>query len=573
MYDLIIRGGTIYDGTGAPSFTGDIAIDGDTIVATGKVSGMAKREIDATGLMVAPGWVDIHTHYDGQALWDPYLTPSSWHGCTSVVMGNCGVGFAPVIPERHDWLISLMESVEDIPGAALADGIEWEWEGFPGYLDALERKDRAIDVGTQVPHCAVRAYVMGDRCLTEETAGADDIQAMADIAEEALKAGALGFSTSRTVLHRTAEGDVVPGTYAGRNEMLGIASGMAKAGHGVLQMANDMADEVEELGWMGELSKQYKVPVSMNVFQRDSDPLKYRRVLEGMQQVNTQGGQLTAQVSGRTAGLLLSLDGTINPFQSKPTFRELRSLPKDERIARMRDPEIRERIISEERRKGRGGDMAQLFLEGWHKMFRLGDPPNYEPKSSESFAERAKRSNCRPEDLAYDALMEFDGNGMIYFPFLNYADYNLEPSFEMMQMPNVHFGGSDGGAHCGVICDVSLPTYNLSFWGRDRTRGAKLPLEFLIHKQTQSTASLHGLLDRGVLKPGYKADINLIDFASLGLGQPQMAFDLPTGARRLIQRATGYEMTIKSGVPIFARGEATGAMPGGLIRGPQRAVA
>jgi N-acyl-D-amino-acid deacylase len=568
-----IRGGTIYDGTGAPAYTGDLAIDGDTIVAVGKVHGTARREINADGLMVAPGWVDIHTHYDGQALWDPYLTPSSWHGCTTVVMGNCGVGFAPVIPERHDWLISLMESVEDIPGAALADGIEWEWETFPGYLDALERKDWAIDIGIQVPHCAVRAYVMGDRCLTEETAGADDIQAMANIAEEALKAGALGFSTSRTVLHRTADNEVVPGTYAGREEMLGIASGINKAGHGILQMASDMADEEKEMGWMSELSRTYNVPVSMNVFQRDSDPEKYRRVLNSMARENASGARVSGQVSGRTAGLLLTLDGTLHPFQSKPSFREIRRLPKAERTARMRDPDVREAIISEERLKGRGGDMATMFLEGWHKMFRLGSPPNYEPEASESFAERAKAQGCRPEDLAYDALMEFDGEGMIYFPFLNYANYDLEPSFEMMQMPNTHFGGSDGGAHCGVICDVSLPTYNLAFWGRDRTRGAKLPLEFLVHKQTQGTASLHGINDRGVLKPGYKADVNLIDFANLTLGSPSMAFDLPTGARRLIQKATGYQMTIKSGVPIFEQGVVTGAMPGGLIRGPQRLAA
>jgi N-acyl-D-amino-acid deacylase len=573
MHDLIIRGGTVYDGTGAPAFTGDIAIEGDTIVAVGKVSGTARREVDASGLMVAPGWVDIHTHYDGQALWDSYLTPSSWHGCTTVVMGNCGVGFAPVIPERHDWLISLMESVEDIPGAALADGIEWRWESFPGYLDALDGKERAIDIGTQVPHCAVRAYVMGDRCLTEETAGAEDIQAMADIAEEALKAGALGFSTSRTVLHRTAEGEVVPGTYAGSAEMMGIASGIRKAGHGILQMASDMEDEVRELGWMGELSRKYGVPVSMNVFQRDSDPRKYRRVLEGMARLNAEGAALSGQVSGRTAGLLLSLDGTVHPFQSKPTYREIRRLPKPERVARMRDPDIREAIISEERIRGRGGDLAKLFLEGWHKMFRLGDPPNYEPAESESFAARASALGCRPEELAYDTLMEFDGDGMIYFPFLNYADYSLEPSYEMMQMPNTVFGGSDGGAHCGVICDVSLPTHNLAFWGRDRTRGAKLPLEFLVHKQTQGTARLHGLNDRGVLRPGYKADINLIDFDRLALAPPSMAFDLPTGARRLVQRARGYRMTIKSGTPIFDNGEATGALPGSLLRGPQAAAA
>ena len=567
MHDLVIRGGTIADGTGTPRYTGDVAIEGDRIVAVGEVPGRGHREIEADGLLVTPGWVDIHTHYDGQALWDPYLTPSSWHGCTTVVMGNCGVGFAPVVTGREDWLIELMESVEDIPGAALSEGIEWEWESFGGYLDALDRQSRAIDVGTQVPHCAVRAFVMGDRCLTETKAREDDIAAMSDIVRDGLKAGALGFSTSRTAVHRTKDGAVVPGTYAGEQELYGIARGMQQAGHGVFQMASDLGEQDGDLHWMTNLSRDFGVPVSVNVFQGDSDPTSYRRVLAGMAAADAEGARLSAQVSGRTAGLLMSLDGGLHPFQSKSAYRAIRRLSRAERNAEMRKPEVRAGILAQEDRPLSA--QAKLLLQGWHKMFELGDPPNYEPPRSASFAERAKREETTPEALAYDALMAQDGAGLIYFPLLNYSDYSLDPSFEMMQAPNTHFGGSDGGAHCGVICDVSLPTHNLAYWSRDRTRGSQLPVEFIVHKQTMGTASLHGLADRGRLAAGYRADVNLIDFDTLGVDMPRIAFDLPTGARRLIQGARGYHATIKNGVPIYEAGEATGALPGALIRGPQ----
>ena len=569
MHDLVIRGGTIVDGTGAPGYTGDVAIEDDLIVAVGEIPGRGHREIDAAGLLVTPGWVDIHTHYDGQALWDPYLTPSSWHGCTTVVMGNCGVGFAPVVKGQEEWLIELMESVEDIPGAALAEGIDWQWETFGGYLDALDRQPRAIDVGTQVPHCAVRAYVMGDRCLTETTADEYDIAAMSDIVRDGLRAGALGFSTSRTAVHRTKDGEVVPGTYAGEAEMYGIARGMQAAGHGVFQMASDLGEQDGDLRWMTNLSRDFGVRVSVNVFQGDGDPQSYRRVLAGMAAADAEGAQLSAQVSGRTAGLLMSLDGGLHPFQSKSAFRALRRLSRAERVAEMRKPEVRAAILAHEDRPL--SPQAKLFLQGWHKMFELGDPPDYEPERSQSFAERAKREGTTPEALAYDALMALDGAGLIYFPLLNYSDYSLDPSFEMMQAPNTHFGGSDGGAHCGVICDVSLPTHNLAYWCRDRPRGSQLPVEFIVHKQTMGTASLHGLADRGRLAPGYRADVNVIDFRDLNVDSPRIAFDLPTGARRLIQGARGYLATIKNGVPIYENGEATEVLPGSLLRGPQAA--
>ncbi|MEM7079071.1 MAG: amidohydrolase family protein [Pseudomonadota bacterium] len=566
MYDLVIRGGTIIDGTGAARYDGDVAISDDRIVAVGEVDGRGRREIDAHGALVTPGWIDIHTHYDGQAMWDPYLTPSSWHGCTSVVMGNCGVGFAPVPPGQEDWLIELMESVEDIPGAALAEGLDWSWESFPQYLDALDGRARAIDIATQVPHCAVRAYVMGERCITQTTASPSDIDAMAAIVRQGLEAGAVGFSTSRTVVHRTKDGDEVPGTFAGEEELYGIARGMQAAGHGVFQMASDLGEQDGDLRWMSRLSKDYGVPVSVNLFQNDGRPRQYQEILANMAAVNGEGAQVYAQVSGRTAGLLLSLDGTMHPFMSKSAYRALRQLPHAERVAQMRKPEVRAAILAHEQRPMSAS--AKLFLEGWHKMFRLGDPPCYEPDRSECFAERAKREGTTPEALAYDALLEFDGRGLIYFPLLNYADYNFDPSFEMMQAPNTHFGGSDGGAHCGVICDVSLPTFNLAYWCRDRD-GAQLPLEFMVHKQTQGTASLHGFADRGVLKPGYLADMNVIDFERLNVRAPHMAFDLPTDARRLIQHADGYLMTVKSGQAIYEGGEPTGALPGGLLRGPQ----
>ncbi len=567
MHDLVIRGGTIVDGTGRARFNGDIAIDGTRIVAVGNVPSAGKREIDAHGQLVTPGWVDIHTHYDGQALWDPYLTPSSWHGCTSVVMGNCGVGFAPVMPGREEWLIELMESVEDIPGSALAEGIDWSWESYPQYLDALAAQPRAIDVGAQIPHCAVRAYVMGDRCLTETTAAPEEISAMADVVRDGLRAGALGFSTSRTAVHRTRDGDAVPGTYAGEQELYGIARGMQQAGHGVFQMASDLGEQDGDLRWMKQLSKEFGVRVSVNLFQNDGDPDGYRRTLAGMAKADAEGAQLYAQVSGRTAGLLMSLEGTLHPFQSKTAYRQIRHLPLSERVARMREPDTRAAILAKEDRPR--SPEAKRFLEGWHKMFRLGDPPDYEPPLSESFAERARREATTPETLAYDALLEHDGRGLIYFPLLNYARYSLDPSLEMMQAPNTHFGGSDGGAHCGVICNVSLPTHNLAFWCRDRSRGGRLPIEFIVHKQTMGTADLHGLNDRGRLAPGYLADINVIDFDHLALEPPKMAFDLPTDARRLVQGARGYSMTVKAGQVIYEDGEPTGALPGQLVRGPQ----
>ncbi len=570
MFDILIKDGNIVDGTGTKSFISDVAIKDGKIAEVGKISQKAKREIDADGYLVTPGWVDIHTHYDGQSLWDPYLTPSSWHGCTTVVMGNCGVGFAPVSPNKEQWLIELMESVEDIPGSALNEGIDWQWESFPEYLDALEKLPRVLDVGTQVPHCAVRSYVMGDRCIEQKTAGSEDIKKMADIVQEGLQAGALGFSTSRTIVHRTLEGDLVPGTYAGEAELFGIAEGMNKAGHGVLQMASDLGEADGDLKWMAKLSKDYNVGVSLNLFQNDFLPNQYKDILQRMKDVNANGANISAQVSGRTVGLILGLETTMQPFMRKPAYMKIANLPLEQRVIEMNKPEVRKAILSNE-----GWDPspeAKRFLQGWEKMFRLGNPPKYEPLQSECLSERSKSEGINPEEIAYDILLEFDGKGLIYYPFLNYSNYNLDCALEMMMAPHTVFGGSDGGAHCGTICDVSLPTYNLSYWGRDRTRGEKVAIEWLVHKQTLGTALIHGLNDRGCIKEGLIADLNIIDLEELAIDSPKVAYDLPTGARRLVQGSKGYKHTIKSGIPIFEDGEPTSELPGRLIRGPQARI-
>ena len=566
MHDLVIRGGTLVDGTGAPGRTGDLAIDGDRITAAGGRAGAARREIDAAGLLVAPGWVDIHTHYDGQVTWDPYLTPSTWHGVTTVVMGNCGVGFAPALPDRHQWLIGLMEGVEDIPGTALAEGIRWEWESFPEYLDAVERMRRAIDVAAQVPHGAVRAYVMGERGARNEKASPDDIDAMARIVREAIAAGALGFSTSRTLLHRAIDGEPVPGTFAGEEELLGI--GRALGARAVFELASDLAPEGNELAWMEKVSNESGCPVTFACLQNDFDPGQWRRLLRGAEQAAERGARVVPQVAARPTGLLLGLSSTFHPLSDHPTYRnELAALPLDERVRRMRDPALRRRLLAEtpEHLAPIGGYIAQSF----HKLFPLGDPPDYEPAPEQSIRARAQREGRAPLEVAYDLLLEREGRELLYFPLLNYSDGDFEPIREMLLHPQAVLGLSDGGAHCGIICDASMPTFMLTHWVRDRQRGERLPLEWAVRMQTQNTARLFGLDDRGVLAPGYRADVNLIDFEGLRLTPPEMVFDLPANGRRLVQRASGYRATIAHGEVIYEDGEPTGALPGRLIRGPQ----
>ncbi len=572
MHDLVIRGGTVVDGTAAPARSADVAIDGDRISAVGSDVGPGRREIDATGLLVTPGWVDIHTHYDGQVTWDTHLTPSGWNGVTTVVMGNCGVGFAPVRPGKQEFLIQLMEGVEDIPGTALAEGIRWEWETFPEYLDAVERMPRAIDVGAQVPHGAVRAYVMGERGARNEKASPEDIVAMAKVVKEGLEAGALGFSTSRTILHRAKDGELVPGTRAEDDEVLGIGRMLGEVGHGVFEVASDLAPEGKELAWMSQLSKETGRPVTFACLQNPIEPEQWRRLLKIVEQDAAEGGRLTPQVAQRPAGLLLSFESTAHPFMFHPGYAELAALPPVERRAKLAEPEVRAQILEHPPVIPDGLPApATLLTNGFHMMYPLGDPPDYEPGPEQSVAAIAEREGRKPEEVAYDLMLEKDGRGILYLPLLGYADGDLEAIREMMLHPKSVFGLSDGGAHCGLICDASMPTFLLTHWVRDRDRGERIGLEEIVERQTRRTASFYGMEDRGVLEPGMKADLNVIDFERLHIHAPEMVYDLPAEGKRLIQKVDGYRVTIVSGEVIYEDGKPTGALPGKLVRGPQPA--
>ncbi len=565
MHDLVIRGGTLVDGTGSPARTGDVAIDDGVITEAGVKAGAARHEIDADGLLVTPGWVDIHTHYDGQATWDPYVTPSSWHGVTTIVMGNCGVGFAPAAPDKHEWLIQLMEGVEDIPGTALSEGIQWAWESFPEYLDALERMPRAIDIGAQVPHGPVRAYVMGERGAKNEKATPEEIERMAAIVEEGIAAGALGFTTSRTLLHRAKDGEPVPGTFAGEEELLGIGRVLGRAPHAVFEVASDLAPEGREISWMQKLSSETGRPVTFALLQNDRDPTQWERLLDATDRVNAEGAFVVPQISGRPTGLLLGLQSTVHPFITHSAYREIAHLPLLERVKRMREPQVRQRILSE--RIEHRSPVAAMMLQAFHKLFPLGDPPDYEPAPEKSVLAMAEREGRTPEEVTYDLLLQRDGKELLYLPFLNYSDGHFDPIREMLMHPRTVLGLSDGGAHCGLICDASMPTFMLTHWVRDRSRGDRLPLEDIVRIQTRNTADLFGLRDRGELSPGMKADVNVIDFEGLGIEAPEMVFDLPAKGRRLIQRSYGYRATIVSGEVTYRDGEPTGTLPGKLVRG------
>ena len=567
MHDLVIRNGKIVDGTGQPSFIGDVAIDGGKITSVGPKAGAARREIDATGLLVTPGFVDIHTHYDGQVTWDPYLTPSSWHGVTTLVMGNCGVGFAPVEPGKEEFLIGLMEGVEDIPGTALAEGIKWNWESFPEYMNAVEKMKRAVDVGVQVPHGSVRAYVMGERGAHNEAATPDDIAKMANVVRDGLRAGALGFTTSRTMLHRAKNKELVPGTFASEDELLGIGRALGEAGHGVFEMASDMVGPDATMEWMVKLSAETGLPITFAMAQTDRDPQSYRKMLDRVKVLNSKGAHLAPQISARPTGLLMGLESSLHPFITHPTYKTIAHLPIDERVAKMREPAMRAQLLSEE--PSVGDKVTRYLITNFEKFFPLGDPPDYEPTRESSVAARAERLGVTPAELTYDLMLERNGRELLYMPFGNYAEYNHNALREMLLDPVTTLGLSDGGAHCGLICDASMPSYMLSHWVRDRSRGERMPVETAIRLQTSDTAKLYGLGDRGVLAPGMKADVNVIDLDALRLHAPQMVFDLPAGGRRLIQKAEGYKFTILSGEVTFQDGVPTEAMPGKLIRGPQ----
>ena len=567
MHDLVIRNGLVVDGTGSPGRRADVAIDGGLVSIVGEVPERGREEIDAEGKLVTPGFVDIHTHFDGQITWDPLLTPSFWHGVTTVVMGNCGVGFAPAAPNRRDWLIGLMEGVEDIPGSALAEGMEWGWESFPEYLDFLETLPKAIDIGTQVPHGAVRAYVMGERGARNEDANPEDIAEMAAIVREGLEAGALGFSTSRTLAHRAIDGEPVPGTFAAEDELFGIGRVLGELGTGIYEVApagvtgDDANAPALEIAWMRKLSAEISRPVTFAMVQFDNDPEAWRQAFEASIEALDEGAEIYPQVAARGISLLLTLRGR-HPFIHSPAYRGLDGLGWAERAERMREPQLRERILSEVS----SPDAALGFLM-WNKLYPMSDPPNYEPEAWETVEARAAAAGLTPLEFAYDFLTEGEGENVLFAPLFNYANGDLEPTREMLLHPRSAVGLSDGGAHCGVICDAGMPTFMLTHWTRDRARGERLPLEWIVKRMTQDTARLYGLGDRGVLAPGKKGDVNVIDYEALQLELPQATHDLPTEAMRLIQRSRGYEATIVSGEVISRHGEETGARPGRLIRG------
>ena len=570
MHDLVIRGGTLVDGTGAAPRLADVAIDNGVITEVGMVTGGGKREIDAQGHIVTPGWVDIHTHYDGQVTWDPLITPSCWHGVTTVVMGNCGVGFAPVRADKHDWLIELMEGVEDIPGSALAEGIKWGWETFPEYMDSLDKQTRVLDIATQVPHGSVRAYVMGERGARNEAATPEDVEAMAKIVREGVEAGALGFSTSRTMLHLSKDGEPVPGTFANKAELMGIGRALGQAGHGVFEMASDMTPAENEFMWMKELSAETGLPVTYALLQSPLQPDKWRDMLALTDEARKQGANVTAQIACRPTGMVLGWQSTIHPFVNRAAYAAIAHLPFAQRLVELKKPEVRAQILADKPKDM--GVLGMIMTQGFDRMFRLENDGKleYEPGAEDSVATLAARTDRDPAAIVYDMLMENDGRGYIYLPLLNYTNFNFDHIREMMQHPATVLSLSDGGAHCGVICDASFPTYMLTHWVRNRSRGERLPLEQVVRMQTHDTARLYGLNDRGVIAPGMKADVNVIDFDALRILAPEMVFDLPAQGRRMIQKAEGYRATIVSGAVTFENGEATGEMPGRLVRGPKR---
>jgi N-acyl-D-aspartate/D-glutamate deacylase len=568
-FDLVIRGGTVIDGSGGAPYAADVGVRDGLIATVAPNLPAGAQEIDATGRIVTPGFVDIHTHYDGQATWDERMQPSSWHGVTTAVMGNCGVGFAPCKPEDHDRLIRLMEGVEDIPFPVLTQGLPWNWESFPEYLDSLSGRSFDIDIAAQLPHAALRVYVMGERGANREPATREDIARMAVIAKGAVEAGALGFSTSRTLNHRTSDGQPTPTLTAGEDELEGIALGLKAAGKGVLQFVSDFQQPAEEFAMFRRLVEKSGRPLSFSLAQSPKGPDSWKILLAALTEANDDGLPMKAQVAGRPVGVLFGLELTLNPFSQHETYKAIAHLPLAERVEQLKDPAVRARLLSEE--LDPKGPFAGSALRAWDNMFLMSEQPDYEPAAADTIKELAASRGVWPDEVALDHMLSDGGRGMLYHPFLNYANGSLDPSFAMLSHRDTVPGLSDGGAHVGMICDGSFPTSNITHWTRDRTRGPKLALEQMIRMQTRDTAEAVGLLDRGLIAPGLRADLNIIDFDGLTLHAPGVAYDLPAGGRRLVQRADGYVATVVAGQITYRDGEPTGALPGRLVRGAQPA--
>lgn len=580
-FDLIVRDGSVIDGTGAPPRPADVAVRDGVIAEVGDVDGTAAHTIDADGALVIPGIVDIHAHYDGQATWEERMQPSSWHGVTTVVMGNCGVGFAPVHDEDHDELIQLMEGVEDIPGAALHEGLSWEWNSFAEFLDAVDARPHDVDVAAQVPHGALRLHVMGQRGADHEDATPDDIGAMADLARQAIEAGALGFTTSRTRNHKTSTGAYTPTLTAAPDELIGIAEGVGAAGTGVLQVVSDFLDVDDEFATLRTMVERSGRPMSISVARNPMLPDHFREILDHISQANRDGLTMTGQVAARAVGLILGLECTLNPFLTNPVFREIAERPLAEKAAALRDPGFRERLLTSHRTHMADGERAKLggsLVTKFDLLFEMTDEPDYEPEPSTSLGGRAAAAGTTPEELALEVMLgpDGDGRGLLYLPFLNYVDGRLDGVHEMLTHPHTVPGLGDGGAHVGTICDGSFPTTLLSYWGRDRGErrgGDTIDLAFLVQRHCRDTARTVGLFDRGVIAPGYRADLNVVDFDALRLHKPTIVHDLPAGGRRLLQRAEGWAHTIVAGQETYRDGAETDALPGRLVRGAKAAPA
>ena len=569
MHDLVIRHGTVIDGTGGTPIEADVAITNGKIAAIGKNLPRGTEEIDARGKIVTPGFIDPHSHYDAQATWSSRITPSSWNGVTTTLIGNCGVGFAPCNPDQREMLVKLMEGVEDIPEVVLTEGLPWNWHSFPDYLNALESRPFDIDVATQVPHAALRVYVMGARGLAREPATQADSDAMARLAAEGVKAGALGFSTSRTINHKTKAGESIPTLLAGEAELTTIAKALGDIDAGWLQVISDFDDPESEFAMLRRITAASGRKMAISILQRDAKPEEWRKIAGWIAEANSSGVGMLGQVLTRATGILLGFEISQNPFYGRPGYMALAGLPHAEKVAALRQPDRKKRILSEtiddkslERRVSR-----------WDRIFPLNDPPNYEPSPNDSIAAMAGRQGRDPADLAYDLLLENDGKTILYRPLSNYTEGNLNAVHDMLTHPATIVGLGDGGAHVGMLCDSSAITTMLTHWTRDRTHGEKFGLPWAIRRVTHDSAAAIGLHDRGVVKPGYKADLNVIDYDRLSLHTPQVVYDLPAGGRRLIQKAAGYEATIVSGVPVYREGEETGALPGRLVRGAQSAPA